>query len=99
MVLKNKLIKNQLIKQINVNFIFSIYLDNFNIISIDSPENHYINYSIQGKKRPRSFIHQMTVRSMNYSFIAVDACMTPGPRRKYIFSNSICNIYLFILIK
>ncbi|XP_044005979.1 transmembrane protein 62-like [Aphidius gifuensis] len=59
--------------------------DNFNIISIDSPENHYLNYSIQGQKKARSFIHQMTVRSTNYSFIAVDACMTPGPRRPFDF--------------
>lgn len=59
--------------------------DNFNIISINSSDNFHLNYSIQGQKRPRSFIHQMTVRSMNYSFIAVDACMTPGPKRPFDF--------------
>ncbi|XP_008553541.1 transmembrane protein 62 [Microplitis demolitor] len=59
--------------------------DNFNIISINSPENYYKNYSVQGKKHPRSYLHQISTSNEKFSFIAIDACLEPGPRRPFNF--------------
>ncbi|XP_020279068.1 transmembrane protein 62-like isoform X2 [Pseudomyrmex gracilis] len=59
--------------------------DNFNMISLDSKHNYYSNYSIQGKKHPRSYMYNVNVGSETYSFIAVDACLKPGPKRPFNF--------------
>ncbi|XP_023287605.1 transmembrane protein 62 isoform X2 [Orussus abietinus] len=59
--------------------------DNFNIPHFDSKNNYYLNYSVQGKLHPRSYMHQITVDSEKYSFIAIDACLEPGPRRPFNF--------------
>lgn len=44
-----------------------------------------MNYSIQGRHNPRSYIHQISKGGDLYSFIAVDACLEPGPRRPFNF--------------
>lgn len=62
-----------------------IISDNFNILNIKSPENYYLNYSVQGKSHPRSYLHQIVHNSQKYSFIAIDACLEPGPRRPFNF--------------
>ncbi|XP_014599513.1 PREDICTED: transmembrane protein 62-like [Polistes canadensis] len=59
--------------------------DNFNVVSLESKNNYYSNYSIQGKKYPRSYMHKVTVGSETYSFIAIDACLKPGPKRPFNF--------------
>ncbi|XP_050451450.1 transmembrane protein 62-like isoform X2 [Cataglyphis hispanica] len=59
--------------------------DNFNVVSLDSKNNYYSNYSIQGKKYPRSYMYNVNVGSETYSFIAIDACLKPGPRRPFNF--------------
>lgn len=66
----------------NLIYLFS---DNFNVVSLDSKNNYYSNYSIQGKKYPRSYIYNVNVGSETYSFIAIDACLKPGPRRPFNF--------------
>ncbi|XP_076303117.1 transmembrane protein 62 [Lasioglossum baleicum] len=59
--------------------------DNFNVVSIESSNNYYANYSIQGKKHPRSYMYTINIGSELYTFIAVDACLKPGPRRPFNF--------------
>lgn len=59
------------------------------MMSLNSPENFYVKYSVQGEKQSRSYIQQMTIRSVNYSFIAVDACITPGPKRPFDFFGNL----------
>ncbi|XP_015586433.1 transmembrane protein 62 [Cephus cinctus] len=59
--------------------------DNFNVPNLQSKENYYVNYSIQGKRHSRSYMHEITVGSEKYSFIGMDACLEPGPRRPFNF--------------
>ncbi|KRT85365.1 hypothetical protein AMK59_726 [Oryctes borbonicus] len=59
--------------------------DNFNVINIDSKENFFPNYSIQGKTHPRSYMYQIKRSDTTYSFIGIDACLEPGPRRPFNF--------------
>lgn len=59
--------------------------DNFNVVSLNSKNNYYSNYSVQGKKHPRSYIYNIVVGSETYSFIAIDACLKPGPKRPFNF--------------
>ncbi|CAK9804583.1 Transmembrane protein 62 [Anthophora plagiata] len=59
--------------------------DNFNVLTLESKNNYYLNYSIQGKKYPRSYMYTINSGSELYTFIAVDACLKPGPRRPFNF--------------
>ncbi|XP_076619314.1 transmembrane protein 62 isoform X2 [Colletes latitarsis] len=59
--------------------------DNFNVVSLESKNNYYSNYSIQGKKHPRSYMYTINTGSELYTFIAIDACLKPGPRRPFNF--------------
>ncbi|KAF2894815.1 hypothetical protein ILUMI_11361 [Ignelater luminosus] len=59
--------------------------DNFNVVNLKSKENFYQNYSIQGKTYPRSYYYQVGRDDETYSFIGMDACLEPGPRRPFNF--------------
>lgn len=59
--------------------------DNFNVAGFDSKQNYFTNYSVQGKNHPRSYIYQIRERGELYSFIGVDACLEPGPKRPFNF--------------
>lgn len=59
--------------------------DNFDIINFDSKNNYYSNYSIQGKKHPRSYMYNINTGFETFSFIAIDACLKPGPKRPFNF--------------
>ncbi|KAL0125186.1 hypothetical protein PUN28_004372 [Cardiocondyla obscurior] len=59
--------------------------DNFDIINFDSKNNYYSHYSIQGKKYPRSYIYNINTGLETISFIAIDACLKPGPKRPFNF--------------
>ncbi|KAG5323692.1 TMM62 protein, partial [Pseudoatta argentina] len=59
--------------------------DNFDIINFDSKNNYYLYYSIQGKKHPRSYMYNIDTGLETYSFIAIDACLKPGPKRPFNF--------------
>lgn len=61
-------------------------LDNFNVPPSQSDNSHFKRYSIQGPKHRRSYME--IVKGSNgdlFSFIAVDACLEPGPKRPYNF--------------
>lgn len=59
--------------------------DNFNVINIQSKENYFSRYSVQGKEHPKSYMMQIRKGSTIYSFIGVDACLEPGPKRPFNF--------------
>ncbi|XP_043278139.1 transmembrane protein 62-like isoform X2 [Venturia canescens] len=63
--------------------------DNFNVLHENSTDNFYSNYSIQGKNYPRSYMHQIKVGNEKYSFVAIDACLSPGPRRPFNFVGAL----------
>ncbi|XP_065078386.1 transmembrane protein 62-like isoform X2 [Ochlerotatus camptorhynchus] len=59
--------------------------DNFNVPALQTKQDLFTNYSAQGKKHARSYMHQVTKDGERYSFIAVDACLDPGPKRPFNF--------------
>ncbi|XP_017772188.1 PREDICTED: transmembrane protein 62-like isoform X2 [Nicrophorus vespilloides] len=65
--------------------------DNFNVINFESPQNFFTNYSIQGKEHPRSYLYQIEKNGVLYSFLGVDACLKPGPRRPFNFVGLLDN--------
>nr|CAD7424024.1 unnamed protein product [Timema monikensis] len=79
----NKRVEETLHNRTYVHMDFSNY--NFNVLNLESKENYYRNYSIQGVSHPRSYLHQISKGGDKYSFIGVDACLEPGPRRPFNF--------------
>ncbi len=59
--------------------------DNFNVNGLLSQNDLFINYSVQGKEHPRSYMYQVSKDDLKYSFIAVDASLEPGPKRPFNF--------------
>lgn len=59
--------------------------DNFNVRSINSEENYFSNYSVQGLKHPKSYIHIINNNGISVGFVGVDACPDPGLRRPFNF--------------
>ncbi|XP_058792329.1 transmembrane protein 62-like [Phymastichus coffea] len=59
--------------------------DNFNVFNYESKENYFANYSVQGRKHARSYMHEVLKGQDKYSFIAIDACLMPGPKRPFNF--------------
>ncbi|GAB6029706.1 hypothetical protein CHUAL_005428 [Chamberlinius hualienensis] len=59
--------------------------DNFGVPSLHSSNNYYRRYSVQGVDHPRSYLYQLVDGYDKYSFIAVDACLDPGPKRPFNF--------------
>uniref|UniRef100_A0A8C0BGR9 Transmembrane protein 62 n=1 Tax=Buteo japonicus TaxID=224669 RepID=A0A8C0BGR9_9AVES len=57
--------------------------DSFNIPHLDSVQNYYRKYSAWHKDGSFHYIH--TTSFGNYSFICVDATLSPGPKRPYNF--------------
>uniref|UniRef100_A0A8C0US45 Transmembrane protein 62 n=1 Tax=Cyanistes caeruleus TaxID=156563 RepID=A0A8C0US45_CYACU len=57
--------------------------DSFNIPHLDSVQNYYRKYSAW--RKDGSFHYTHTTSFGNYSFICVDATLSPGPKRPYNF--------------
>ncbi|CAJ0951927.1 unnamed protein product [Ranitomeya imitator] len=57
--------------------------DSFNIADLSSSNNYYRKYSGWQKEGSFHYVHQTPFG--NYSFICVDATLTPGPKRPYNF--------------
>lgn len=61
-------------------------VDNFNVAPDASEINYFRKYSMQGKQHKRSYMKQVRGDSGElYTFIAVDACLEPGPKRPFNF--------------
>ncbi|NXY49214.1 TMM62 protein, partial [Ceuthmochares aereus] len=57
--------------------------DSYNIPHLDSVRNYYRKYSAWRKDGSFHYIH--TTSFGNYSFISIDATLSPGPKRPYNF--------------
>ncbi|CAL4108459.1 unnamed protein product, partial [Meganyctiphanes norvegica] len=71
--------------------------DNFNVPSLTSPSNYYQHYSVQGRHHKRSYMHTYTQGNDSVAFIAVDACLLPGPRRPFNFVGLLTSSELQLL--
>lgn len=80
---------SNILKECNVNESFWLDIrgnhDSFNVANQFSKQNFYSNFSIQGKKHARSYLYQITKNNIKYSFIGIDACLDPGPKRPFNF--------------
>uniref|UniRef100_A0A2M3ZKX5 Putative transmembrane protein 62 n=1 Tax=Anopheles braziliensis TaxID=58242 RepID=A0A2M3ZKX5_9DIPT len=59
--------------------------DNFNVPGLQTRQDLFTNYSAQGKYHTRSYMQQIERAGERYAFIAVDACLDPGPKRPFNF--------------
>ncbi|XP_026752067.1 transmembrane protein 62-like [Galleria mellonella] len=59
--------------------------DNFNIQTINSRENYFRNYSVQGATHTKSYVHFENKNGVNIAFLGIDACPEPGLRRPFNF--------------
>ncbi|KAJ2950121.1 hypothetical protein O0L34_g11468 [Tuta absoluta] len=59
--------------------------DNFNIKDINSHQNYYRNFSVQGPKNLRSYLHFENKNGINVAFLGIDACPDPGIKRPFNF--------------
>ncbi|XP_063619331.1 transmembrane protein 62-like [Cydia splendana] len=59
--------------------------DNFNIRTLNSQENFFRNFSVQGKTYPKSYVHYEEKNGVRVAFIGIDACPEPGLRRPFNF--------------
>ncbi|XP_067136541.1 transmembrane protein 62-like isoform X2 [Centruroides vittatus] len=59
--------------------------DNFNTVSLDKEDNLFRRYSIQGHKHNRSYNYTFHHGSDTYTFIGINACLEPGPKRPFNF--------------
>ncbi|NXF42520.1 TMM62 protein, partial [Oceanites oceanicus] len=69
--------------------------DSFNIPHLDSVQNYYRKYSAW--RRDGSFHYIHTTSFGNYSFICVDATLSPGPKRPYNFFGILNTNMLVVL--
>ena len=59
--------------------------DNFNVFGWDHPNNYFKKYSIRGPHNQRSYKFRVSHETETYSFIGVDACLDPSPKRPFNF--------------
>lgn len=58
---------------------------------LNSSNNFYQEFSVQGQKHQRSYMYTHKKDNVTISFIAVDACLLPGPRRPFNFIGNQLN--------
>ncbi|VVC34267.1 Calcineurin-like phosphoesterase domain, ApaH type,Metallo-dependent phosphatase-like [Cinara cedri] len=72
--------------------------DSFDVKNLDSPNNFYRKYSKQGQSHPRSYKYKVTNDAgMSLNFIAIDACLDPGPKRPFNFIGNLDDDEIFQL--
>ncbi|XP_023936290.1 transmembrane protein 62 [Bicyclus anynana] len=59
--------------------------DNFNIRTLNSQENYFRNYSVQGGTHSKSYLHIVEHNGLSVAFLGIDACPEPGLRRPFNF--------------
>lgn len=68
-----------------------LFSDNFNVPNWESSQNYFKEYSVRGVKHKRSYMHVVHEGNEKLAFIAVDACLEPGPRRPFNFMGMLTN--------
>lgn len=64
---------------------YLLFADNFNIKTLNSHENYFRNFSVQGSKYPRSYAHFENKNGISLAFLGIDACPEPGVKRPFNF--------------
>lgn len=59
--------------------------DNFNIVTLDKDDNLFRRYSVQGRKHSHSYNYTFHHGIDTYTFIGINACLEPGPKRPFNF--------------
>ncbi|XP_034827152.1 transmembrane protein 62-like [Maniola hyperantus] len=59
--------------------------DNFNIPTLNSQENYFRNFSVQGGTHSKSYVHIVEYNGLRVAFLGIDACPEPGLRRPFNF--------------
>ena len=55
----------------------------------DGKTDLFQNFSVQGRKHKRSYLHQEEISGIKYNFLALDASAVPGTKRPYNFVGMI----------
>ena len=83
LILENELLKN--IKWLDVRGNH----DNFGVHSRNDTSNFFLKYGVMNHK-DKSYKYDLKLSNGDsYSFIAIDACLEPGPRRPFNFFGSL----------
>ena len=59
--------------------------DVFNVFNWEDEHNYYRQYSVQGPHHKSHYNYTLKAGGDQFTFIAVDACLAPGPRRPFNF--------------
>lgn len=63
----------------------NFFIDNFDVQQKNSVRNFYLKYGIT-KNNQKSFKYDLNLPNGDkYSFIGIDGCIEPGPRRPFNF--------------
>ncbi|CRL04248.1 CLUMA_CG017350, isoform A [Clunio marinus] len=65
--------------------------DNFNVQFLFSQTDLFHNFSVQGRKHKRSYLHQEEVDGIKYNFVGLDGSIEPGTKRPYNFFGKVSN--------
>lgn len=57
--------------------------DDFGVGSFEAKENYFAKYSVRGQRHRRHYSYYVEKGGDTYAFIAVDACLEPGPNRPF----------------
>ena len=57
--------------------------DDFGVGSFEAEENYFAKYSVRGRLHRRHYSYYIEKGGDMYAFIAVDACLEPGPNRPF----------------
>lgn len=57
--------------------------DDFGVSSYEAEENYFTKYSVRGQRHRRHYSYYVEKGGDTYAFIAVDACLEPGPNRPF----------------
>lgn len=66
--------------------------DNFNVLYLYHSSDLFRNYSAQGGRYRKSYLHQQVLNDTKYNFLALDASIQPGSKRPYNFIGMIDNV-------
>jgi len=61
------------------------FKDNFDVEDLESDKNYFKKYSVRGPNNTHSYKFTLKHDTETYSFIGVDASLSPGPKRPFNF--------------
>ncbi|CAH1790984.1 unnamed protein product [Owenia fusiformis] len=65
--------------------------DAFNVAELKSDSNMFRTHSVKGREEQYNYIENVHIDGSTYSFVAMDACPKPGPKRPFNFFGVLSN--------